>query len=217
MKTNKRLKILVMSLLISTNFMFCQEKEVKLRENETLTIYGKESGKVENGVYNCHKFNWKIKIPENYIIIDEKKLDELEQKGNTEFKKRANTELENSSNLIGFSLNKNSFSSSFTALSNSKKVTLEEHKKMFLENLNQAFSTIKNAKFEIKVSNATIGKYHFYKVEVEGYNASDNQLILTQIYYNSLIDEHLFAVLITYADKIQGQMLEKNFISSMQK
>lgn len=212
-------RFIITFLLISINFIFSQEKKVLLRENEFLTIDSPENGKTENGIYICNKLDWKIKIPENYIVIKQKQLQEMENKGNIELKNRVNyRKNQNNNHLIGFKLDsKNSFTSSYTPLDNSSKYTLEEHKKLFVESLNKAFLSIEDAKFEVKVSDIKIEKYQFYKVKVEGYKISNNQLVLTQIYFNSLIDNNLFGALISFDNKVQGLMLENNFVSSMQK
>lgn len=213
-----KIKFITTLLLISINFTFSQEKVIKLNGNETLTINNPESGKIESGFYSCNRFEWKIKIPENYTILDTKKLEELENKGNAEIKKRnENAKIQNRTHLIGFTDSKNSFTSSFNPLNGFKKISLEEHKKLTIENLKQVFLTIKNAKFEFTTSDVKIGKHQFYKIKVEGFNASNNLLVFTQIYYNSFINDHLFSVLIGFSDKNQGLLLENNFLSSMNK
>jgi hypothetical protein len=76
---------------------------------------------------------------------------------------------------------------------------------------------IENAKFEFNVSDIEIGKYKFYKIKIEGYNKSNNKLVLTQIYYNCFINEYLFGALINYNDENEGKMLEENFMNSFEK
>lgn len=212
-------KFIITLFLITINLIFSQEKKVQLHENEFLTIDSPMNGKTENGIYICNKLDWRIKIPENYSVIEQKQLEEMEKKGNAELANRSDYKKnQNSNHLIGFkSDSKNSFTSSYTPLDNSNKYTFEEHKKLFVESLNKAFSSIKDAKFEVKVSDIKIGKYQFYKIKVEGYKTSNNQLVLTQIYFNSLINSHLFGALITYTDEVQGKLLENNFISSFYK
>jgi hypothetical protein len=215
MKPNIILSVL---FLFSTNLIFSQEKIVQLRESETLTINNIENGKIENKLYSCYRFGWKIKIPENYTVIDNTKLSELELKGRNELAKIRDTmKLQNRIHLIGFGSDRqNSFTSSLMPLDLKNKITLEEHKKFFVESLNQALSAIKNARFECETSDIKTGKYPFYKVKVKGYNSGNNQLVLTQIYYNTFIDGHLFSALITSNNDMQIQMLENNFLNSMQ-
>lgn len=213
-----KIKFITALLLISINLTFSQEKVIRLNGNETLTINNPENGKIENRIYSCNRFVWKIKIPESYAVLETKELEELENKGNAEIKKRnENAKLQNSTHLIGFTDSKNSFTSSFNPLDGLKKISLEEHKKLTIENLKQAFSTIKNAKFEFTTSDVKIGKHQFYKIKVEGFNASNNILVFTQIYYNSFINDHLFSTLIGFSDKNQGLLLENNFLSSIDK
>lgn len=204
-----KLRFIITFLLISINFIFSQEKKVQLRENEFLTIDNPVNGKIEKGFYICNKFNWKIPIPENYKVIDPKQIEEMEKKGNA-VKNEKNT------HLVGFNLDaQNLFSSSYNSLDSTKKKSLDEHQKMFIATLNQAFSAIKNAKFELKTSNVKLGKYQFYKIKVEAYDANNKKLILTQIYYNSFINDYLFSVLISYNDEKQGKLLDNNFLNSM--
>lgn len=210
------IKYLATILLISVNVIFCQEKIIKTNVSEIITADNSENGKVENGIYICNKFDWKIKIPENYNVIDTKKLEELERSGTNELKKRnGNVKIENTIPLIGFNLDsKNSFSSNFNTLFETK-FNLEEAKKASLANLNKILSTIKGANFKYTTTDVKIGKYEFFRIKVEGFN-SDNQLVLTQIYYNAYIQNHLFGVLITFNSEKEGRLMETNFINSFE-
>jgi hypothetical protein len=211
-----KIKFIITFLLISTNIIFSQEKIIKTNGNEIITVDNVESGKVENGIYTCYMFDWKIKIPENYNVIDTKKLEELERNGNNEITKRTdNVKVQNTIALIGFSLDKkNSFSSNFNPLSEPK-YNLEEAKKASVANLNKILSTIKGAEFKYTTTDVKIGKYQFFRIKVEGFN-SNNQLVITQIYYNAYIQNHLFGVLITYNNEKEGNVMEANFVSSFE-
>ena len=211
-------KFTVLFLLLYMN-IFSQEK-IKNNDDgiDTITSHTSETGKVENRIYNCGSFKWKIKIPENYFLTEEKELEKLEEKGNEEIKKnlQRNIRIQNRRHLIGFKLdNQNTFSASFNPLDKTQKITLDEHQKLILELLKKAFSKIENAKFEFKTSKEKLGDYQFYKIKVEGYNKLDNKLVITQIYYNSFIKENLFGVLITYNSTSQGELLETNFLNSL--
>ena len=196
------MKITILLLLVSINYAFSQG-----------------NGKIENGNYVCNRFEWKINIPKNYNLTKVQELETLEKKGNTELKKNLpnNVTIQNRTHLIGFYLDsKNTFSASFNPFNN-KKITFEENEKMTLNLLKQSCSKINNAKFDFKTSNIKIGKYNFHKIKVEGYNASNNQLVLTQIYYNSLIKGHLVGVVISYNNEKEGKLLENNFLNSFKK
>lgn len=215
-------KFIIISLFISFNNSFSQEKVIKTNGNgnETITVERKENGKVENGLYTCNRINWSIKIPEKHTITENTEIEKLNQKGNIEIKKNIseNSTIQERIHLIAFSLNsQNTFSASLNSLKNTKKVTLEEHKKFTTELMKNSFSKIENAKFEFNVSDIEIGKYKFYKIKIEGYNKSNNKLVLTQIYYNCFINEYLFGVLINYNDENEGKMLEENFMNSFEK
>ena len=210
----------IITLLILSGIGFSQEKIITSNGNEIITVDNFVNGKIENGVYICDKFDWKIKIPESYSISKIKQLEETEAKGNAELKKNLPeaTKLQRRIHLIGFELNtQNSFSASLNALENTKKMSLEEHKKFTVDLLKQAFGQIKNARFDIKTFDIKIGKYNFYKILVEGFNVSNNRLIISQIYYNSYIENYLFGVLISYNSEKEGKMMEDNFLNSLNK
>jgi hypothetical protein len=215
-----KIRFIITILLVSTNIIFSQEKIIKTNGNEIITADNFENGKVENGVYVCDKFEWKIKIPENYTISKTKELQKTEAKGNAELKKNLpdGSKFQKRIHLIGFELNsQNAFSASLNALENTKKMSLEEHKKFTVDLLKQSYGQIKQARFEFKTYDIEIGKYHFYKITVEGFNASNNKLVLSQIYYNSYIKNYLFGVLITYNNEKEGKLMEDNFLSSLDK
>jgi hypothetical protein len=193
---------------------------IKTNENEIIETKREENGKVENGIYTCTKINWNIKIPEKYTITEITEIEKLNQKGNTEIKKNISekSNIQERIHLIAFSLNsQNTFSASLNSLKNTKKITLEEHKKFTTELLKNTFSKIENAKFEFNVSDIVIGKYKFYKIKIEGYNKSNNKLVLTQIYYNCFMNEYLLGALINYNNENEGKVLEENFINSFEK
>ncbi len=207
-------------LFITMNFIFSQQKVKSNNGKETIKSNNIENGKVENGIYSCNRLKWKIKIPKNYFIIDEKELGKLEENGNKIAKKNLpkNINIQNRTHLIGFKLNdKNTFTASFNPLEKTKKVTLEEHKNFLTELLKKSCEKFENAKFDIKSSNVKIGNYQFYKIKLEGYSKSNNQLVISQIYYNSFIQKHLFGVLITYNNEIEGKLIESNFLNSLNK
>jgi len=213
-------KFILVLLFISFNYSFSQEKIIKTNGNEIITVDREENGKVENGIYTCNKINWNIKIPEKYTITELTEIEKLEQKGNGEIKKNISDKstIQKRIHLIGFALNsQNTFSAGLNSLKNTKKVTFEEHKKFTTELLKNSLSKIENARFEFNVSDVKIGKYKFYKIKIEGYNKSNNKLVLTQVYYNSFINEYLFGVLINYNNENEGKMLEENFINSLKK
>jgi hypothetical protein len=205
-------------LLFSTSTVFAQEETISTSGSETANIVDSESGKIENGYFICKAFDWKIKIPENYTITKIKEMERMESKGTTELKKSLPdyANIQKRSHLIAFEFNKNNtFSSSFNSLENTKKIPLEEHKNFIVALLKQSYSQLKGARFEFNTSDLKIGEHQFYKITVTGYNASNNQLVLTQIYYNSYIKNHLFGVLINYTNEKEGRMLEDNFLSSL--
>jgi hypothetical protein len=213
-------KFIIALILISFNYSFSQDKIIKTNGNEIITADRENNVKVENGIYTCTKINWSIKIPEKYTVTELTEIEKLEQRGNSEIKKNISEKsiIQKRIHLIAFGLNsQNTFSAGLNSLKNTKKVTLEEHKKFTTELLKNSVSKIENARFEFNVSDVKIGKYEFYKIKIEGYNKSNNKLVLTQIYYNCFINEYLFGALINYNNENEGKMLEENFINSFEK
>ena len=213
-----KIRFIIALLIISVNYTFSQVKVIETKGVEIIKADNLESGKIQNGIYTCNIFTWSVKIPVNYTITKVKEIQLLEEIGNNEIKKNIpkNTFIEKRIHLIAFNLNsKNTFSAGLNAIDKTKKTKLEEHKKTTIELLKNSFSKIENARFEFEIADLKIGNYNFYKIKVEGYNKSNNQLILTQIYYNSIVKDYLFGALITYNEKKEGRILEENFVNSL--
>ncbi len=215
-----KISFIIILLITSINTIFSQEKTVKLNGNEILTIEVPENGKVENGIYSCNLFDWKITIPENYKITDIKRTEELESKG-YDAAKNANPGIKvnpHPTQLIGFEKDKyNTFKSSYESLVGKKKMTLEEHKKFSEQLLSDIYSKIKELKFELSSSDIKIGKYSFYKIQIRLYNGKNEKLLLTQELYNTYIDNHLFSVSIDYTNVEDGILLNYIFTKSLEK
>ena len=215
-----KIRIIITLLLVSIKICFSQENE-KVNKDEILTVTARENGKVENGIYTCNLFDWKITIPENYKITDLKRTEELENKG-YEATKNANPNIKinpHPTQLIGFEKDKyNTFKSSFESLVGTKKVTLGEHKKFSEQLLSDTYSKIKELKFELSSSSdIKLGKYIFYKIQIRLYNAKNDELLLTQELYNTFIDNHLFSVSINYRNEEDGMLLNYTFKKSLEK
>ncbi|RZJ64414.1 MAG: hypothetical protein EOO50_15780 [Flavobacterium sp.] len=190
-----------------------QEKILSTKGNEKLTIRANKPDKIENGYYTNGELNWRIKILEGTTIDDADYWNNLSDKGYKEIKKTSPLINTNRSHLIGFKFNnQNSFTVSFNPMPENK-ITLKEHERSFLDVLNKSLSQIKGARFEQSQSNLKLGNFNFYRIKIEGYNAQ-NQLVLSQIYYNSIIGDKLFSSLITYNESEKGKSMEDNFISS---
>nr|WP_315171788.1 hypothetical protein [uncultured Flavobacterium sp.] len=201
--------ILVFFICFST-FLYSQEKVVNI-DPESIIIEEVANGKIENNIFTCNLFDWKIAIPEGFIVTESSKIDELEKKGYT-FINNNNPEATKINphppHLIGFERNKyNYFSSSYEALKGDKKVTLEEHKNFSFQLLTNTYTKIKELKSEIKASNLYLGPRQFYKITIRLYNAKNDRLILTQEIYNSFINDHLFSASINYTNEITGMLL----------
>ncbi|MES2410637.1 MAG: hypothetical protein V4535_04245 [Bacteroidota bacterium] len=199
-----KLKLILLILLLSSKCVFSQEVE---------------NGKIENNVYTCYRFDWKIKIPMNYDITDVKRIEELEKKGYEAMKK----ELPNgtavrqySPHLIGFGVDKrNTFTSTFESLKGTKITSFEEHKNFMIKLLNDTYSNIETLKFELSSETMKIGNYDFYKIQTKLYDPKTNELLLTQDLYNSFINDNLFSVNINYNNPNIGKLMTDNFLSSL--
>lgn len=216
-----KIRITITLLLVSINISFSQENKVKLNKSEILTVSTRENGKVENGIYTCKLFDWKITIPENYKVTDKKRTEELENKG-YEATKNANSNINlnpHPTQLIGFEKDKyNYFKSSYESLVGTKKITLEEHKKFTEQLLSDTYSNIKELKFEFSSSSdIKLGKYVFYKIQIRLYNPKNDKLLLTQELYNTFINNHLFSVSINYTNEEEGMLLSYTFKKSLEK
>lgn len=192
-----KLKFASLILLIASNCIFSQEKAVESNDKEILTVKPvevTENGKIENNVYTCYKFDWKISIPLNYDITDVK----------------------HSSHLIGFGVDKrNTFTASFESLKGTKITSLEEHQNFMIKLLNDTYSNIETLKFELSSATMRIGNYDFYKIRTKLYDPKTNELLLTQDLYNSFINDSLFSVNINFNNPNIGKLLTDNFVSSL--
>lgn len=173
-------------LIIFNNPIFSQEKKEVIKGDELIIVIP-ENGKVENGVYTCNLFEWKIEIPQGYVITDVKRIEELEKKGYEVVKKEVPKGMQvrqNRPHLIGFEIDKrNNFSSSFETLEGTKKQTIEENKNFVAKLIDDTYSKVESLKFELNKSDQKIGKYDFYKIQVKLYNAITDKLLLTQEFY----------------------------------
>lgn len=212
-------KFLFILLLAIYNPIFSQEKKEVITEDE-LIIEVPENGRIENGIYTCNRFNWKITIPEGYKITNQKRTEELENKGYEALKKempKGITVNKHPTQLIGFEIGKyDYFKSSFESLIGTKNLTLEEHKKFGEKLLIDTYSKIKELKFELISTDLKLGKYSFYKIQIRLYNPKTDKLLLTQELYNSFINEHLFSVSINYTDEEVGMLINYTFKKSME-
>ena len=219
-KSDRKMKLkLIYILLIVFNYpVFSQEKKEVIKSNE-LEAEVSPNGKIVNGVYICNLFDWNIEIPEGYVITEIKRIEELEKKGHEASAIPKGMQIrKNPPHLIGFEKDKkNTFSSSFEPLEGNKKMTLEENKNFVAQILSDTYSKVAGLKFELNKSDVKIGKYNFYNIEVKLYNAKTNQLILTQEFYNSYINNHLFSVSINYVNEDEGMLLTYNFLKSLNK
>jgi hypothetical protein len=178
---------------------------------EGIIIEEVTNGKIENNVFICNLFDWKIAIPEGFKVTELKTAEELQNKGYTFIKNNAPEDTVVHSKppiLIGFERNKyNYFSSSYESLKGDKKVTLEEHKDFSVQLLTNTYTKIKELKSEIKASNLKLGPRQFYKITIRLYNAKNDRLVLTQEIYNTFINNHLFSASINYTNEITGMLL----------
>ena len=201
--------LLVFSICF-TSFLYSQEKVVTI-DPEGIIIEEVTNGKIENNIFICNLFDWKIAIPEGFKVTELKTAEELQNKGYTFIKNNVpeGTVVHSAPPiLIGFERNKyNYFSSSYESLKGDKKVTLEEHKNFSVQLLTNTYIKIKELKSEIKASNLKLGPRQFYKITIRLYNAKNDRLVLTQEIYNTFINNHLFSASINYTNEITGMLL----------
>lgn len=204
-----KLKLIPLLLLISSNVIFSQEKVTEPHTDEApkaKSKFASPNGQIENSVYNCLKFNWKMQIPANYALD-----------AATVVLPNGTIVSQNPSHLIGFGLEdgRNTFLASFESLTGSNIKSLEEHKDFMIQLLNNTYSNIETLKYELNSSNMKIGNYDFYKIQTKLYDPKTNELLLTQDLYNSFINDHLFSVNINYNRQNIGKLLTDTFIGSL--
>ena len=205
-----RNSLLLVFSICCTSFLYSQEKVVTI-DPEGIIIEEVTNGKIENNIFICNLFDWKIAIPEGFKVTELKTAEELQNKGYTFIKNNVpeGTVVHSTPPiLIGFERNKyNYFSSSYESLKGDKKVTLEEHKNFSVQLLTNTYTKIKELKSEIKASNLKLGPRQFYKITIRLYNAKNDMLVLTQEIYNTFINNHLFSASINYTNEITGMLL----------
>ena len=214
---NMKSRFLFILIIVFSNPIFSQEKKEVIKGDE-LTVETPQNGKIVNGVYICNLFDWKIEIPQGYVITDIKRIEELEKKGFEASKNEVPKGMQirhNPPHLIGFEIDKrNNFSSSFETLEGTKKMTLKEHKNFVAKLLSDTYSKVEALKFDLSMSDLKIGKYDFYKIQVRLYYAKTDELLLTQEYYSSYITNHLFSTVMNYTNENVGMLLTYNFLKS---
>jgi hypothetical protein len=193
-----------------TTYLYSQEKAINI-DPEDIIIEEVTNGKIENNVFICNLFDWKIAIPQGFIVTESSRIDELEKKGYA-FINNNNPEATkinpHPSHLIGFERNKyNYFKSSYETLKRTKKNNLDEHKNFSVQVLTNTYSKIKELKSEINTSNLQLGSHQFYKIMIRLYNIKNDQLVITQEIYNTFINGHLFSASIKYTNEITGMLL----------
>lgn len=203
-----KLKFIFLSLLITSNFIFSQEKVTESHADETLNVKPKgvsPNGRIENGTYTCLKFNWKMQIPSGY-----------QMDAATVILPNGTIISQNPSHLIGFGIDgRNTFLASLESLTGSQIKSLEEHKDFMIQLFNDTYSKIETLKFELSSATMKIGNYDFYKIQTKLYDPKTKELLLTQDLYNSFIDNHLFSVNINYNNLKVGKSLTEIFTGSL--
>lgn len=203
-------RLLFIFLLCYTTLVYSQENILNI-DPEGIIIEEVANGRIENNVFICNLFDWKIAIPKNFKVTELSKAEELQNKGFAFIKNNApeGTVIHSKPQiLIGFERNKyNYFSSSYESLKGEKKTTLEDHKIFLVQLLTNTYAKIKELKSEIKTSNLNLGSHQFYKITIRLYNTKNDRLVLTQEIYNTFINEHLFSASINYTNEITGMLL----------
>jgi hypothetical protein len=196
-------------LLISIILISCNSKSQKITKN----------GNYENGIYSCNKFDWKIKVPKGYSIRTIEQENELAEIGYEAIEKVSSDEIviaKNPTHLIAFGIDDlNNFSSTFESLKSTKQMTIGEHQKFVAELISKTYSNVKDLKFEKELSTEIISKYEFHKIQFKLYNEKTKKLFLTQVIYNTYIEDNLFSVAINYSNEKVNKDLTKNFKNSL--
>lgn len=204
-------------LIVIQSYCYSQQKPVIKSNEDELTIEVKEKGTIENDIYKCNLFDWKIEIPSGFTVIPDERIKQLQDKGYQAMQENA-TEGKNirreTNNLISFEKDKyNIFGATYESLEGTKKLSLEEHKQFISKLLEETYSG-KGIKVDIVSSDLKLGEHDFYKIVIHLYHPKTNQLILTQEFYTTYINNHLFSANINYTDENSGYVMAYNFIKS---
>jgi hypothetical protein len=204
-------------LLVSPFYSYCQLNSVNQSNTDELTIEVQEKGTIQNEKYKCNLFDWEIEIPPGFTVTPEEKIKLLEDKGYEAMRENA-TEGKNikreTNNLISFEKNKyNIFGVTYESLEGTKKLSLEEHKQFVSKLLEETYSG-KGIKVDLVSSDLKLGEHNFYKIVIHLYHPKTNQLILTQEFYTTYINNHLFSANLNYMDENLGYVMSYNFIKS---
>lgn len=204
-----KLKSAFLLLLITSNFIFFQRKHEYCI---TIPVEENKNGKLENQIYTCYKFDWKIKVPDNYHVMDLKMIQKLEENGYDAIKESINGIAKikrDPAYLISFGTDKiNTFIAGFELLDKTKPQILNAHKNFTLRKYNDAYLKVEGMRVESSTSLLKLGKYDFYRIYGKVYNTKTNKLVLTQETYNSFIGDYLFNVSINY----NNEKPEKNWL-----
>ena len=196
-------------ILISIFLISCYSKSEKITEN----------GNYENGVYTCNKFDWKIKVPKGYSIRTIQQEDDLEKIGYEALEKETIDGIgikKNPPHLIAFGIDDlNNFSATFESLIGTERMSIDEHQKFVANLISKTYSNVKEIEFEKKLSTENIGKYNFYKIQFKLYSEKTKELFLTQVIYNTYIEDNLFSASINYSNEKVNEDLTENFKNSL--
>ncbi|MEM6297120.1 MAG: hypothetical protein AAF740_00350 [Bacteroidota bacterium] len=177
-----------------------------------------ENGKIKDGTFYCDKFDWNIDIPEGYTVTNLQAKEDLEELGYDAMK----TEVpegyeirENRPHLIGFELDEfNSFSSSLEPFE-SNKMSMEEHQKFVSSLLKNTYDKLEGVKFEQELSTENIGQRRFYIVKVKLFKQKTDELVFTQVLFDTKIGTDLFSSSIDYTSEEVFEVLYNNFKKSL--
>lgn len=177
-----------------------------------------ENGFISDGVFVCNKFDWRISIPKGYKIWNLEEKRKREKIGYQALKEEVPENYEinkESTHLIGFEIDKyNYFSSSFEPFDNTG-MTMKEHQKFVSDLLSNTYKKLDGIDFEIELSEEKIGKYDFYIIQTKLLKKQTDNLILTQVNYNTKIDNNLFSSSINYKTEDVKMTLTENFKNSL--
>ena len=196
---------------------FCQQEQIKSSKISELIITPKEDGKIEDGKYKCNLFDWQIEIPSDFTLTSKERTKELEDKGYEAMKENSSQGKNISRDvitLISFEKDKyNIFNASYETLAGKKKMTFEEYK-IFISKLLEETYNGKGIKFDMAKSDLKLGKYDFHIILIHLYHPKTEQLIFTQEFYSSYINNCLYTANISYQNENLGYLLGYNFVKS---
>lgn len=212
---NRNRFIILLSIVAMTTLYSCKKEETSLPKKEAILL---DIGYIKNDTYFCSKLNWKLPFPQGAKVVDMKKFQKISEQGRRNLNNAAQDSLpivKNKGHLIAINSGKhNTFGASYEDLAGTTVLPIEEHQKVVVDKMEQAYALkgITNTSHEL--STMEIGSNTYYIVDFSLLSEDNKKVVLRQRFYNIYINNHLFSVGITCKDSVKFQKFTQIFEES---